>query len=60
MSISSISTSMPVNPVNPPGTSASKPPGAQAADDTNDAGAAPPQVQAPLPPGQGMRIDQLA
>ena len=60
MSISSIATSTPVNPVNPPGTSASKPPDAQTAGDTNDAGAAPPPVQAPLPPGQGMRIDQLA
>jgi hypothetical protein len=57
MSISSISTSTPVNPVNPPGTSASKTPDTQTA---NDAGAAPPPVQAPLPPGQGMRIDQLA
>jgi hypothetical protein len=57
MSISSISTSTPVNPVNPPGTSASKTPDAQTA---NDARAAPPPVQAPLPPGQGTRIDQLA
>jgi hypothetical protein len=60
MSISSISASIPVNPVNPPGTSASKTPNAQTAGDTNDAGAAQPPVQAPLPPGQGTRIDQLA
>lgn len=60
MSISSISVSTPVTPVTPPGTSASKTPDAQTADGTNDATAAQPPVQAPLPPGQGMRIDQLA
>lgn len=60
MSISSISASTPVNPVNPPATSASKTPDAQTADDTNGASAAQPPVQAPLPPGQGTRIDQLA
>ena len=59
MSISSISASIPVNPVNPPGTSTSKTPDAQTADDTN-ASAAQPPVLAPLPPGQGTRIDQLA
>ena len=57
MSISSISASTPVNPVNPPGTSASKTPDAQTANDTS---AAQPPVQAPLPPGQGTRINQIA
>jgi hypothetical protein len=60
MSISSIAVSTPVNPVNPPGTSASKTPDAQTAADANDAGATQPPVQAPLPPGQGTRIDQIA
>jgi hypothetical protein len=60
MSISSISASTPVNPVPPPAASASKTPDAQTAADTNDASTAQPPVQAPLPPGQGTRIDQLA
>jgi hypothetical protein len=57
MNISSISASTPVTPPDPV---ASKTPDQQTADDANDAGAAQPPVQAPLPPGQGMRIDQLA
>ena len=60
MTISSISVSTPVTPVTPPGTSASKTPDAQTAADTNAASTAAPPVQAPLPPGQGTRIDQLA
>jgi len=60
MSISSISASIPVSPANPPGTSTSKTPDAQTSGATNDASAAQPPVQAPLPPGQGTRIDQLA
>jgi hypothetical protein len=59
MNISSIAASMPVNPVNPPDTSASKTPDAQPDDSANDAGAAQPPVQAALPPGQGTRINQL-
>jgi hypothetical protein len=45
--------------VTPPGTSPPNPPTAQASTDSTDAGAAQPQAQAPLPPGQGTRIDQL-
>jgi hypothetical protein len=57
MNISSISAP---TPINPPDTSASKTPDVQPNDDANDAGAAQPQAQAPLPPGQGTRINQLA
>ena len=56
MSISSIPASPPVIP---PATSAPQAPAAQANGDTTDAGASQPAVQAPLPPGQGTRIDQL-
>lgn len=56
MSISSIPASAPVIP---PATSAPKAPAAQADGDANDAGASQPAVQAPLPPGQGTRVDQL-
>jgi len=57
MNISSISAPPPVNP---PDTSASTTPAVQPADDSNDASAAQPPAQAPLPPGQGTRINQLA
>ena len=56
MSISSIPASAPVIP---PVTSAPQAPAAQADGDANDAGAAQPAVQAPLPPGQGTRVNQL-
>jgi hypothetical protein len=54
MNISSISAP---TPVNPPDTSGSKTPDAQPND---DASAAQPPAQAPLPPGQGLRINQIA
>jgi hypothetical protein len=57
MSISSITAS---TPVNPPATSTAPTPNVQTDSDANDAGAAQPPVQAPLPPGQGTRIDQIA
>jgi hypothetical protein len=56
MNVSSIPVSAPVTP---PNTSAPKPPDVQASGDTTDAGAAQPQAQAPLPPGQGTRVNQL-
>ncbi len=68
MSISSIPPSPPT-PITSPDTSAPKAPDVKAPDvkapdvkadaDANDAGAAPPPVQAALPPGQGTRINQL-
>jgi hypothetical protein len=57
MNISSISAP---TPVNPPGTSASNTPDVQPDDNSNDASAAQPPAQAPLPPGQGTRVNQLA
>ena len=57
MNVSSIPASPPVTP---PDTSTPKPPTAQADGDANDAGATQPQVVAPLPPGQGTRINQIA
>jgi hypothetical protein len=57
-SISSIPASPPVVPlVNTPDTSQSKGPDPTP---TDDAGAAQPAAPAPLPPGQGTRIDQIA
>jgi hypothetical protein len=44
------------NPLRPPQPIEPKPPEAKAAD---DARAPQPVVPAPLPPGQGMRINQL-
>jgi hypothetical protein len=58
MSISSVSAPSPVQP--PTTTSQTTTPPASNDNDTDDAGAAQPPVQAPLPPGQGTRIDQLA
>jgi hypothetical protein len=58
MSISSIPASPPT-PITYTDTSAPKAPTVQADGDANDAGAAQPPVQAPLPPGQGTRINQL-
>ncbi|WP_213738525.1 hypothetical protein [Bradyrhizobium sp. dw_411] len=57
MNISSISAPTPVNLPDP---SASKPPAVQPDDNSNDVSAAQPQAQAPLPPGQGTRVNQLA
>jgi hypothetical protein len=56
MSVSAISAPVPVKTPEPVQTKA---PDAKADADTNDAGAAPKAVSAPLPPGQGTRIDQL-
>lgn len=58
MSISSIAAPAPVV-VTTPDTSGSKAPDATNDADANDAGAAQPAALPPLPPGQGMRIDQL-
>jgi hypothetical protein len=58
MSILSITSSPPVTPPNPVTSQTSN---AQPDSDANDdAGAAQPPAPAPLPPGQGTRIDQLA
>jgi hypothetical protein len=57
MSVSSIPASAPVLP--PPNTSTPQAPAAQADGDANDAAAAQPPAQAPLPPGQGTRVNQL-
>ncbi len=59
MSISSVSAP---SPVQPPYVTTSQTPTAPASNgnDSDDAGAPQPPVQAPLPPGQGTRIDQLA
>ncbi len=54
MSVSSVSTSVPVQPV----VSQPKPPEANDNNRNDDASNAQP-VKAPLPPGQGTRIDQL-
>ena len=56
MNVSSIPVSAPVTP---PNTGAPKAPPVQADADANDAGAAQPPAQAPLPPGQGTRVNQL-
>jgi hypothetical protein len=56
MSVSSIP---PSPPVTPPYTSPPQAPAVQADGDANDAGAAQPPAQAPLPPGQGTRVNQL-
>jgi hypothetical protein len=55
MSISSVTASPPVQPA---ATVQPQKPDATKDTDASDAGAQPP-VPAPLPPGQGTRIDQL-
>jgi hypothetical protein len=57
MNISSISTPTPVNLPDP---NVSRTPDAQPDDNSNDVSAAQPPAQAPLPPGQGTRVNQLA
>jgi hypothetical protein len=59
MSISSVSAP---GPVQPPYTTTSQTttPPASNDNDSDDAGAVQPPAHAPLPPGQGTRIDQLA
>lgn len=62
MSVSSISATPPVTPVAvTPAAVSNSPPSTPAPSNDNDAddfSSAPP-AQAPLPPGQGTRIDQL-
>jgi hypothetical protein len=58
-SISSISASIPVKAPDAVTAQPSNAPSDSTQNDTDDAGEAQPTVQAPLPPGQGTRIDQL-
>jgi hypothetical protein len=60
MSISSVSAPGPVQPPYTTTTSQTTTPPPSNDNDSDDAGAAQPPAQAPLPPGQGTRIDQLA
>jgi hypothetical protein len=64
MSISSISSIPASIPVKAPDSISAQTSNAsdntQNGSDSDDAAAAQPAVQAPLPPGQGTRIDQLA
>jgi hypothetical protein len=57
MSISSISAPPPVQPAYT--ANQNTPPVVNNNNDNDDAGAAQPPTPAPLPPGQGTRIDQL-
>jgi hypothetical protein len=57
MNISSISA---LTPINPPDPSVSQTPAVQPDDNSNDASTAQPPAPAPLPPGQGTRVNQLA
>ena len=57
MSISSISAPPPIQPTYT--ASQTTPPVVNNDNDNDDAGAAQPPTPAPLPPGQGTRIDQL-
>jgi hypothetical protein len=61
MSISSIPPSPPLTLVNylDIGTQQQQPPAAADNNDSSDAGAAQPPAPAPLPPGQGTRVNQL-
>ena len=62
MSISSIPSSPPLKLVNylDIGTQQQQqPPAATVDNDSSDAGAAQPSAPAPLPPGQGTRVNQL-
>jgi hypothetical protein len=56
MSVSAISAPVPVKA---PEAVQTKAPAVKTDAATDDAGAAPKAVSAPLPPGQGTRIDQL-
>ena len=58
--MSSISSIPAYTPINPPAASPPKAPNPSADGDNDDAGAAPKVAAAPLPPGQGTRIDQIA
>jgi hypothetical protein len=59
MSISSIPASVPAPPYPYPDPSATKAPDVKADGDANDAATTQPPAQAPLPPGQGTRVNQL-
>jgi hypothetical protein len=56
--MSSISSIPAYTPINPP-ASQPKAPDPKVDGDSDDAGAAQPVAAAPLPPGQGTRIDQI-
>jgi hypothetical protein len=56
MSVSSISATPPVTPT----AVSNNPPSAPSNDNDADDSSSSPPAQAPLPPGQGTRIDQLA
>ena len=60
MSISSVSSVPPPVPVKAPEASDPRGPDVKVDGDSNDASASQQTVQAPLPPGQGTRIDQIA
>jgi hypothetical protein len=59
MSISGISSVSAPAAVSVPDPAPPKAPDVNPDGETNDAGAAPRAASPPLPPGQGMRIDQL-
>lgn len=59
MSISSISSSSAPLPFNYLDTNPQATPAVPADNDSNDAAAVQPPAPAPLPPGQGTRVDQL-
>jgi len=61
MSVSSIPSSPPllVNYLDIGTQQQQQPPAATADNDSSDAGAAQPTTPAPLPPGQGTRVNQL-
>jgi hypothetical protein len=60
MSVSSIPSSPPLKLVNYLDVNTpQQQPAATADNDSSDAGAAQPSTPAPLPPGQGTRVDQL-
>ena len=60
MSISSVTASPPVAPIAPPPPIEPNKIDVKAEQDRDDARANPPAKPAPLPPGQGTRIDQIA
>jgi hypothetical protein len=60
MSISSVTASPPVAPVAPPPAIEPNKLDVKAAQDRDEVRNNPPTPPAPLPPGQGTRIDQIA
>ena len=60
MSISSVSSVPPPTPAKPPQPVEVKAPDVKPDTNTDAAAAYQPPAQAPLPPGQGTRIDQIA